>query len=36
MSVLADQNLLVFVVSAQINKSQRVSVLKGLCYYLVE
>ena len=36
MSVLAEQNLLEFVDSAQINKSQRVSVLKGLCYYLVE
>lgn len=36
MSALAEQNLLEFVDSAQINKSQRVSVLKGLCYYLVE
>lgn len=36
MSALTEQNLLEFVDSAQINKSQRVSVLKGLCYYLVE
>lgn len=35
-SALTEQNILEFVDSAQINKSQRVSVLKGLCYYLVE
>lgn len=35
-SALTEQHLLEFVDSAQINKSQRVSVLKGLCYYLVE
>lgn len=35
-SSLTEQLLLDFVGSAQINKSQRVVVLKGLCHYLVE
>lgn len=36
MSALTEQHLLDFVGSAQINKSQRVNVLRGLCHYLVE
>lgn len=35
-SALTEQHLLEFVGSAQINKSQRVFVLRGLCFYLVE
>lgn len=35
-SALTEQHLLDFVGSAQINKTQRVLVLRGLCYYLVE
>lgn len=35
-SALTEQHLLDFVGSSQINKVQRVNVLKGLCYYLVE
>lgn len=36
MPALTEQHLLDFVASAQINKSQRVFVVRGLCYYLVE
>lgn len=36
LSTLTEQHLLDFVASVQINKSQRVFVLRGLCYYLVE
>lgn len=33
---LTEQHLLDFVASTQINKSQRIFVLRGLCFYLVE
>lgn len=36
LSTLTEQHLLDFVASTQINKSQRIFVLRGLCYYLVE
>lgn len=36
LSALTEQHLLDFVASTQINKSQRILVLRGLCYCLVE
>lgn len=36
LTALREQHLLDFVASTQINKSQRIFVFRGLCYYLVE